>query len=281
MVKSLKDTVTLNNGVEMPWFGLGVFKVEDGDQVVEAVKAAIKNGYRSIDTAAVYKNETGVGKAIKESGVAREELFITSKVWNSDQGYDQALAAFDASLNRLGLDYLDLYLIHWPGPNAATYKETWRALEKLYKDGKVRAIGVSNFYIHHLEELLKDAEVVPAVNQVEFHPKLTLTELREYAKEKGIQIEAWSPLMQGKLLDHDVLKEIAERHKKSVAQVILRWDLQSDVVTIPKSINEERIIQNADIFDFELTQEDIEKINALNNNERVGSHPDSVTNGFE
>lgn len=155
MVKSLNDTVTLNNGVEMPWFGLGVFKVEDGNQVVDAVKAAIRNGYRSIDTAAVYKNETGVGKAIKESGVKREDLFITSKVWNTDQGYDKALAAFDASLNRLGLDYLDLYLIHWPGPNAETFKDTWRALEKLYKDGKVRAIGVSNFYIQHLEELLK------------------------------------------------------------------------------------------------------------------------------
>ncbi|MBD3859418.1 aldo/keto reductase [Bacillus sp. 28A-2] len=281
MVKSLNDTVTLNNGVEMPWFGLGVFKVEDGNQVVDAVKAAIRNGYRSIDTAAVYKNETGVGKAIKESGVKREELFITSKVWNTDQGYDKALAAFDASLNRLGLDYLDLYLIHWPGPNADTFKDTWRALEKLYKDGKVRAIGVSNFYIQHLEELLKDAEVVPAVNQVEFHPKLTLVELRQYAKEKGIQIEAWSPLMQGKLLDHDVLKDIATRYNKSVAQVILRWDLQSGVVTIPKSINEERIKQNADIFDFELSQEHMEKINALNNNERVGSNPETMTVGFE
>ncbi|MED1532152.1 aldo/keto reductase [Bacillus altitudinis] len=281
MVKSLNDTVTLNNGVEMPWFGLGVFKVEDGNQVVDAVKAAIRNGYRSIDTAAVYKNETGVGKAIKESGVKREELFITSKVWNTDQGYDKALAACDASLNRLGLDYLDLYLIHWPGPNADTFKETWRALEKLYKDGKVRAIGVSNFYVQHLEELLKDAEVVPAVNQVEFHPKLTLVELRQYSKEKGIQIEAWSPLMQGKLLDHDVLKEIAAQYNKSVAQVILRWDLQSGVVTIPKSINEDRIKQNADIFDFELSQEDMEKINALNNNERVGSNPETMTVGFE
>lgn len=281
MVKSLNDTVTLNNGVEMPWFGLGVFKVEDGNQVVDAVKAAIRNGYRSIDTAAVYKNETGVGKAIKESGVKREDLFITSKVWNTDQGYDKALAAFDASLNRLGLDYLDLYLIHWPGPNADTFKDTWRALEKLYKDGKVRAIGVSNFYIQHLEELLKDAEVVPAVNQVEFHPKLTLVELRQYAKKKGIQIEAWSPLMQGKLLDHDVLKDIAARYNKSVAQVILRWDLQSGVVTIPKSINEERIKQNADIFDFELSKEDMEKIDALNNNERVGSNPETMTVGFE
>ncbi|MFS0656112.1 aldo/keto reductase [Bacillus sp. 179-C3.3 HS] len=281
MVKSLNDTVTLNNGVEMPWFGLGVFKVEDGNQVVDAVTAAIRNGYRSIDTAAVYKNETGVGKAIKESGVKREDLFITSKVWNADQGYDKTLAAFDASLNRLGLDYLDLYLIHWPGPNAATFKDTWRALEKLYKDGKVRAIGVSNFHVHHLEELLKDAEVVPAVNQVEFHPKLTLQELRQYAKEKGIQIEAWSPLMQGKLLDHEVLKEIASRHDKTVAQVILRWDLQSGVVTIPKSINEERIKQNADIFDFELSEEDMEKINALNNDERVGSNPDTQTAGFE
>lgn len=258
----------------MPRFGLGVFKVENGSEATESVKAAIKNGYRSIDTAAIYKNEEGVGAGIKESGVARDELFITSKVWNEDQGYETTLAAFEKSLERLELDYLDLYLIHWPGKDK--YKDTWRALEKLYKDGKVRAIGVSNFQVHHLEELLKDAEIKPMVNQVEFHPCLTQVELREYCKKQGIQVEAWSPLMQGQLLDNEVLKQIAEKHKKSVAQVILRWDLQQDVITIPKSIKEHRIIENADIFDFELSQEDIEKINALNKDERVGPNPDEL-----
>ncbi|MCY8520951.1 aldo/keto reductase [Bacillus atrophaeus] len=274
MVASLKDTVKLHNGVEMPRFGLGVFKVENGSEATESVKAAIKNGYRSIDTAAIYKNEEGVGAGIKESGVARDELFITSKVWNEDQGYETTLAAFEKSLERLELDYLDLYLIHWPGKDK--YKDTWRALEKLYKDGKVRAIGVSNFQVHHLEELLKDTEIKPMVNQVEFHPCLTQVELREYCKKQGIQVEAWSPLMQGQLLDNEVLKQIAEKHNKSVAQVILRWDLQQDVITIPKSIKEHRIIENADIFDFELSQEDIEKINALNKDERVGPNPDEL-----
>ncbi|GEK26038.1 glyoxal/methylglyoxal reductase [Bacillus spizizenii] len=274
MPTSLKDTVKLHNGVEMPWFGLGVFKVENGSEATESVKAAIKNGYRSIDTAAIYKNEEGVGIGIKESGVAREELFITSKVWNEDQGYETTLAAFEKSLERLQLDYLDLYLIHWPGKDK--YKDTWRALEKLYKDGKIRAIGVSNFQVHHLEELLKDAEIKPMVNQVEFHPRLTQKELRDYCKEQSIQLEAWSPLMQGQLLDNEVLTQIAEKHNKSVAQVILRWDLQHEVVTIPKSIKEHRIIENADIFDFELSQEDMDKIDALNKDERVGPNPDEL-----
>ncbi|MEC0393122.1 glyoxal/methylglyoxal reductase [Bacillus subtilis] len=274
MPTSLKDTVKLHNGVEMPWFGLGVFKVENGNEATESVKAAIKNGYRSIDTAAIYKNEEGVGIGIKESGVAREELFITSKVWNEDQGYETTLAAFEKSLERLQLDYLDLYLIHWPGKDK--YKDTWRALEKLYKDGKIRAIGVSNFQVHHLEELLKDAEIKPMVNQVEFHPRLTQKELRDYCKAQGIQLEAWSPLMQGQLLDNEVLTQIAEKHNKSVAQVILRWDLQHEIVTIPKSIKEHRIIENADIFDFELSQEDMDKIDALNKDERVGPNPDEL-----
>ncbi|QAT37788.1 aldo/keto reductase [Bacillus subtilis] len=274
MPTSLKDTVKLHNGVEMPWFGLGVFKVENGNEATESVKAAIKNGYRSIDTAAIYKNEEGVGIGIKESGVAREELFITSKVWNEDQGYETTLAAFEKSLERLQLDYLDLYLIHWPGKDK--YKDTWRALETLYKDGKIRAIGVSNFQVHHLEELLKDAEIKPMVNQVEFHPRLTQKELRDYCKAQGIQLEAWSPLMQGQLLDNEVLTQIAEKHNKSVAQVILRWDLQHEVVTIPKSIKEHRIIENADIFDFELSQEDMDKIDALNKDERVGPNPDEL-----
>ncbi|MBS2968047.1 aldo/keto reductase [Metabacillus sp. KIGAM252] len=273
MVKSLQETTTLHNGVKMPWFGLGVWKVEDGNEVVSSVKAAIKAGYRSIDTAAAYKNEEGVGQAIKDSGIPREELFITTKLWNADQGYDSALKAFEDSMEKLGLDYLDLYLIHWPVEGK--YKDSWKAMEKLYKDGKIKAIGVSNFQVHHLEDLMKDAEVVPMVNQIEFHPKLSQEKVRAFCKENSIQVEAWSPLMQGQLFEEPVLKEIAEKHGKSVAHVILRWDIQSGVVTIPKSVKEHRIQGNADIFDFELTQEDMEKIDALNEDKRVGPDPDN------
>ncbi|MED4039905.1 aldo/keto reductase [Niallia taxi] len=273
MFMNLQSTVKLNNGVEMPKFGLGVFKVQEGQEVIDSVKAAIKAGYISIDTAAVYKNEEGVGQGIKESGVDREKLFITTKVWNADQGYDSTLAAFETSIQKLGLDYIDLYLIHWPV--SGKYKETWKALEKLYKDGKVKAIGVSNFHKHHLEDLLSEAESVPTVNQIELHPLLSQEELRNFCKEKGIVVEAWSPLAQGKLLDNPVLTEIAAKYNKSTAQIILRWDLQNDIVTIPKSIKEHRIIENADIFDFELTAEDLEKINGLNKNERVGADPDN------
>ncbi|WLR57726.1 aldo/keto reductase [Mesobacillus subterraneus] len=257
----------------MPWFGLGVFKVQEGSEVVESVKAALRNGYKSIDTAAVYKNEEGVGQGIKEADVPREELFITTKVWNSDQGYESTLKAFETSMEKLGLEYLDLYLIHWPV--AGKYKETWKALEKLYKDGKVRAIGVSNFHVHHLQDLLADAEIKPMVNQVEYHPHLAQTELLEFCKAEGIQMEAWSPLKQGELLSEQTIVEIAEKHKKSPAQVILRWDLQNEVVTIPKSIKEHRIIENADLFDFELSANDMDRLNSLNKNERVGPDPDN------
>jgi diketogulonate reductase-like aldo/keto reductase len=276
MPANLQDTTTLNNGVKMPWFGLGVFKVEDGSQTVESVKAAIKAGYRSIDTAAIYKNEEGVGQGIREAleanGLSREDLFITSKVWNADQGYESAIKAYEASLERLGLEYLDLYLIHWPGKDK--YKETWKALEKLYKDGRVRSIGVSNFQVHHLEDILQDAEVVPVVNQVEYHPRLAQVELLSYCKDKGIQLEAWSPLMQGKIFEIGELNAIAEKYQKSVAQIVLRWDLQNGVVTIPKSIKEQRIIENADIFNFELSDEEMNEINDLNKDERVGPNPD-------
>ncbi|MEN1938368.1 aldo/keto reductase [Paenibacillus sp. 102] len=272
-VTSLKDCTTLHNGVKMPWFGLGVFKVEDGTQVVDSVKTAIKNGYRSIDTAAVYKNEVGVGQAIRECGVSREELFITSKVWNSDQGYESTLQAFESTLQKLGLEYLDLYLVHWPVKGK--YTETWKALEKLYKDGRVRAIGVSNFQIHHLQDVLEIAEIKPMINQVEYHPRLTQGELHSFCKEHTIQLEAWSPLMQGQLLDHSTLQEIATKYNKSTAQIILRWDLQNEVVTIPKSIKEHRIIENANIFDFELNAEDMKAIQSLNENHRVGPDPDN------
>lgn len=276
-MKNLQSTTTLHNGVEMPWFGLGVFKVEDGPELVEAVKSAIKAGYRSIDTAAIYGNEKAVGEGIragiKEAGISREDLFITSKVWNSDQGYETTLAAYEESLKKLELDYLDLYLVHWPVEGK--YKDTWRALETLYKEKRVRAIGVSNFQIHHLQDVLADADMKPMINQVEYHPRLTQKELQAFCKEQGIQMEAWSPLMQGQLLDNETLQAIAEKHGKTTAQVILRWDLQNGVITIPKSTKEHRIIANADVFNFELTKEDMEKIDALNQNHRVGPDPDN------
>lgn len=274
---NLQDTTTLHNGVEMPWFGLGVFKVEEGPELVNAVKVAIKHGYRSIDTAAIYENEEGVGKGIregiKEAGISREDLFVTSKVWNADLGYESAIAAYEKSLKKLGLEYLDLYLIHWPVEGK--YKEAWRALETLYKEGKVKAIGVSNFQIHHLKDLMEDAEVKPMVNQVECHPRLTQKEVQAFCKEQGIQLEAWSPLMQGELLDNDVLQAIATKHGKSVAQVILRWDLQNGIVTIPKSTKEHRIVENSSVFDFELTEEEMNQIDGLNQNHRVGPDPDN------
>lgn len=277
MVKNLQDTTTLHNGVKMPWFGIGVFKVEEGPELVHAVRAAIKNGYRSIDTAAIYGNEEGVGQGIREgiqeAGITREDLFVTSKVWNADLGYESTFQAYETSLKKLGLDYLDLYLIHWPVEGK--YKEAWRALETLYKAGKIKAIGVSNFQTHHLEELMKDAEIKPMVNQVEYHPRLTQKEVQTFCQEHGIQLEAWSPLMQGLLLNNEVLTEIATKYNKSVAQVILRWDLQRGVVTIPKSTKEHRIIENANVFDFELTKEDMERIDDLNQNHRVGPDPDN------
>lgn len=264
---------TLHNGVEMPTLGLGVWKMENNDEVKTAVNAAIDAGYKAIDTAAAYKNEEGVGAAIKENSTPREELFITSKVWNDDQGYDSTLKAFDDTVSKLGVDTLDLYLIHWPVEGK--YKETWKAMEKLYNDGRVRAIGVSNFHPHHLEDLMKDAEIKPMVNQVEFHPLLNQKELRTFCKQHSIQMEAWSPLAQGKLLDHEVVKEIAEQHGKSTAQVIIRWDLEHEVVTIPKSSNPERIKQNFDVFDFELTPDNIRALDELNENERMGPDPDN------
>ncbi|GAA1369275.1 aldo/keto reductase [Peribacillus frigoritolerans] len=277
MVKNLQDTTTLHNGVKMPWFGLGVFKVEEGPELVNAVKVAIKHGYRSIDTAAIYENEEGVGQGIreglKEAGISREDLFVTSKVWNADLGYESTIAAYEKSLQKLGLEYLDLYLIHWPVEGK--YKEAWRALETLYKEGKVKAIGVSNFQIHHLKDLMEDAEVKPMVNQVECHPRLTQKEVQAFCKEQGIQLEAWSPLMQGELLDNEVLQAIATKHGKSVAQVILRWDLQNGIVTIPKSTKEHRIVENSTVFDFELTEKEMNQIDGLNQNHRVGPDPDN------
>ena len=224
MPKYLQDTTTLHNGVKMPWFGLGVYKAEEGQEVIKAVKAAIHHGYRSIDTASLYQNEEGVGKAIRESEIPREELFITTKVWNTDQGYDSTIQAFETSIQKLGLDYVDLYLIHWPV--AGIYKDTWKALEKLYKDGRIRAIGVSNFQIHHLQDLIGTADIKPMVNQVEYHPSLTQEELNAYCKQEGIQLEAWAPLKRGQLQDNPTIVALANKHKKTPAQIILRFQNQ-------------------------------------------------------
>ncbi|MER2047957.1 MAG: aldo/keto reductase [Solibacillus sp.] len=276
MLKNLQDTTTLNNGVQMPWLGLGTYLVEEGPELLNAVKFAIKHGYRSIDTAAVYQNEEGVGEAIreamKETGISREELFITSKVWNTDLGYEETLAAYETSLKKLGLEYLDLYLIHWAVVDK--YKDAWRAMETLYKEGKVKAIGVCNFQVHHLEDLMKDAEIKPVINQVEYHPRLSQSEVKAFCEKNAIQFEAWSPLMQAKLLDNPLLNDLAAKYNKTVSQVILRWDLQNGVVTIPKSTKEHRIVENADIFDFELSNEDMELINGLNQDFRIGPDPD-------
>lgn len=278
MTNNLNSTITLNNGIEMPRVGLGVFRVDNSSELVNAVKVAIKNGYRSIDGAAIYGNEEAMGEGIregiKESGISREDLFITSKVWNADLGYESTIAAYEASLKRLGVDYLDLYLIHWPVEGK--YKEAWRALEYLYKEGHVKAIGVSNFQVHHLQDLLKDAEIKPVINQIELHPYLSQEKVREFCKENDIQVEAWSPLMAGNgLLENDVLKEIAKKYNKTTAQVVLRWGLQSQVITIPKSTNEGRLIENIDIFDFNLSKDDMDRIDSLNKDLRVGPDPDN------
>ena len=270
----ISSKVRLNNGVEMPWLGLGVFRSEEGAEVENAVKTALENGYRSIDTAAIYQNERGVGNAIRESGVKREEIFLTSKVWNNQQGYESTLAAFDESLEKLQTDYLDLYLIHWPKGKRSV--ESWKALEELYSKGKIRAIGVSNFLVHHFEVFLPECKVIPAVNQVEFHPELVQPELSEYCKKKGIQPEAWSPIMKGKVNDIPVMREIAAKYGKTPVQVVLRWDIQKGVVTIPKSVHAERIISNTQIFDFELSDEDMAIIDALDGNKRIGFHPDKI-----
>jgi diketogulonate reductase-like aldo/keto reductase len=272
-IANIYSTTTLANGVKMPWFGLGVYKIEEGDKMITLLHHAMELGYRSFDTASLYQNEAGLGKAIQTASIPREELFITSKVWNTDQGYNATLAAFEASIERLGLDYLDLYLIHWPVTNQ--YKDTWRALEKLYKEQRVRAIGVSNFQIHHLQDVMRDSSVKPMVNQVEYHPKLTQIELRSFCKQENIQLEAWSPLMRGRLQDNPTLKQIAQNHNKTIAQVILRWDLQNEVVTIPKTTHPSRLLENADIFDFVLTDKEMETIHTLNENQRTGKDPDN------
>jgi diketogulonate reductase-like aldo/keto reductase len=271
----MQSLIQLNNEVVMPQLGLGVWQAKDGQEVELAVRTALECGYRLIDTAAVYGNEKGVGRAIADSGVPRGELSITTKVWNADQGYEQTFEAFEKSLERLNLDYIDLYLIHWPVPAKDLYIETWRALEKLYSDGKVKAIGVSNFTIEYLERLMSESKIVPAVNQIELHPYLSQIELREFCTQHGIAVESYSPLggAGGSLLQEPILKEIGRQYGKSPAQVVIRWHIQNRLIVIPKSVTPERIQQNIDVFDFELSNEDMAAIDALNVDTRVGSDP--------
>ncbi|WP_153541693.1 aldo/keto reductase [Actinomadura macrotermitis] len=257
----------------MPQLGFGVWQVED-DEAERAVKVALETGYRSIDTARIYDNEAGTGRALRASGVPREELFVTTKLWNSDQGYDSTLRAFDASMERLGLERLDLYLMHWPMPSRDLYLDTWRAFEKIYADGRVRAIGVSNFTVPALTRLLDEGEVVPAINQIELHPDLQQSELRAFHREHGIHTEAWSPLGQGKgLLDEPLLRRIGDAHGRTPAQVVLRWHLQIGNVVIPKSVTPSRIAENFDVFGFELTPEDMAAIGEMDKGNRLGPDP--------
>jgi 2,5-diketo-D-gluconate reductase A len=267
--------VTLNNDVSMPQLGFGVFQVPDAE-TEPAVVSAIEAGYRSIDTARIYGNEEGTGRAIKSCGLPREELFVTTKLWNADHGYDSTLRACEASLGRLGLDHLDLYLIHWPMPTRDGYLDTWRAFERLLADGRVRAIGVSNFQPEHLTRLLDAFDVVPAVNQIELHPYLQQAGLRDFHAEHGIVTEAWSPLGQGKgLLDDPALAPIAAKHGKTPAQVAIRWQLQLGNVVIPKSVTPARIVENFAVTDFELDGDDLAAIAALESGQRYGPDPDT------
>ncbi|WTW81531.1 aldo/keto reductase [Streptomyces sp. NBC_00009] len=257
----------------MPQLGFGVWQVPDAE-AEKAVATALEAGYRSIDTAAIYGNEEGTGKAVAASGIAREKLFVTTKLWNADQGYDATLRAFDASLDKLGLDYLDLFLIHWPLPSKDSYVDTYKAFEKIYADGRAKAIGVSNFLPEHLERLLGETSIIPAVNQIELHPHLQQRAAREFHAEQGIATEAWSPLGQGKgLLEVPAIVAIAQKHGRTPAQVVLRWHVQLGNVVIPKSVTPSRIVENIDVFDFELDIEDIAAISALNEDRRLGPDP--------
>lgn len=261
----------------MPLVGYGVFRVPEGDDLAEAVKTAIAKGYRSIDTAQVYRNEESVGRgiraAIDEGLVTREELFVTSKVWNDGLSYEETLAAYDSSLEKLGLDYLDLYLVHWPGIDT-NYVDVYKALEKIYQDGRVRSIGVSNFHVHHLENLLKETSVIPVINQIEFHPHLIQEEVRAYCKDKGVQVEAWSPLMNGSLLEEALIQQLATKYRKTPAQIVLRYDVQHGVVTIPKTMTPTRMTENLAVFDFALTEGEMAQLDALNDGLRCGPDPE-------
>jgi 2,5-diketo-D-gluconate reductase A len=269
-------TLELNTGAAIPQLGFGTYLIPP-DETARAVATALETGYRSIDTASVYGNEAEVGEAIAASGIPRDEVFVTTKLWNSDQGRDRALRAFDESLRRLGLDAVDLYLIHWPVPSRDRYVETWKALEEIHADGRARAIGVSNFQVAHLERLLAEADVVPAVNQIELHPQLAQEELRAFHAEHGILTEAWSPLAKGDVLTDPTITEIAAAHGRTPAQVVLRWHIELGNVVIPKSVTPSRIAENLDVFGFALSEDEVRRISELDADVRTGPHPDTFS----
>lgn len=273
MVNYSKDYMILNNGVKMPLLGFGTYNAKDLVKLNDSIKKCIKIGYRHIDTASFYGNEEVIGCAIKESDISRNDIFLVDKVWNSEQGYENTLKAFNKSVKKLKSDYLDLYLIHWP---QSLNRETWKAFEKLYKEGYIRAIGVSNFTINHLKELIENAEIIPAVNQIEFHPRLVQKDLMEYCKLNNIQLEAWSPLMRGSVFQIPLLQKFSYKYKRTISQIVLRWDLQMGVATIPKTTTLTRIKENADIFDFEISKEDMNEIEKLNDGFRIGMNPNKV-----
>ncbi|MEG0260181.1 MAG: aldo/keto reductase [Lysinibacillus sp.] len=275
---NLQSTKTLVNGVEMPRLGLGVYKMTEREETLQAIDKALKVGYRAIDTASLYGNEEEVGEALRHSGVPREDVFVTTKVWNSDQGYDATLRAFEMSLKKLDLQYLDLYLTHWAVPE--TFEDTYRAIERLYDEKLIRATGVSNHHAHHLEKILAKANVQPMVNQIEAHPYLQQHDLKAFCANHGIAVTAWSPLGRGGVLNDPAIVEIGQEVGKSAAQVVLRWHLQSDTIIIPKSVTPSRIEENAQIFDFELSAAQMEKMHVLNRNQRSGQDPDNFQFNF-
>ena len=271
MLHGIGDTISLANGVEMPRLGLGTYKSAQGGDVEAAVTYALQIGYRGIDTASMYQNEEGIGRAIAASDTPRAAIFLASKVWNDEQGYDKTLAACEGSLRRLGTDYLDLYLVHWPRPETA---QTWRAMERLLSEGTVRAIGVCNHLQHHLEDLLRTAEVPPMVNQYEFHPWLQQPDLMDWCQDRDIVVQAWAPLIRGRGGEIPELVKIGDSHGKSPSQVALRWILQHGAVTIPKSTHRERVAENADLYDFSLSDDEMRAIDLVDRNKRLGPHPD-------
>ena len=275
---NLHSTKTLQNGIEMPIVGLGVYKMTDKEETLQAILTALNVGYRAIDTAALYYNEEEVGEAIRHSDVKREDIFVTTKVWNSDQGYDNTLRAFETSLKKLNMDYVDLYLTHWPV--ADKFIDTYRAIERLYDEKLIRVPGVSNHHAHHLEQLIANANVAPMVNQIEVHPYLNQATLRAFCSEHNIAVTAWSPLGRGNVLNDETIIEVAKQYNVSPAQVILRWHLQNDVIVIPKSVTPSRIKDNSEVFHFEFTEATMQEINALNRNERFGQNPDSFKFDF-
>lgn len=273
MYFSINDAVELANGIRMPVLGLGTYKTPGGPVVEKAVRTALEAGYRSIDTAALYDNEKGVGRALRQSRLGRGEVFITTKIWNSDQGYHKTIRAFEKSRMNLDTDYVDLYLIHWPV--MGEYHGTWRAMEELLEKGQVRSIGVSNFMIHHLEDLMREASVTPMLNQFELHPCLYQTELVSFCRDNGIAVEGWAPLMRGRLNDDPLIMELAEKYGRTTSQVLIRWALEHGFVTIPKSVTPARIIENSLVFDFIISKEDVLRIDSLDRRERTGPDPDN------